>query len=133
MFEWLKEHAWKANPVALTKRCQNTSLRNQFSDLPPQDVLWCEAVNNSIRRRFCARPTQFLHNSRFHLLPLLTYPFRICRPTDVSLVQNLGSQPSRKTVAGLVRAALLAGIAPATRPTEASTMKAASNVAVSCG
>src|SRR5258708_40072063 len=73
MSEWLKEHAWKANLVALTKRCQNTSLRNQFSDLPPQDALWCEAVNNSIRRRYCARPTQFLHNSRFHLLPLLTY------------------------------------------------------------
>jgi hypothetical protein len=46
---------------------------------------------------------------------------------------DLRSQPSRKTVAGLVRAALLAAIAPATRPTEASTMKAASNVAVSCG
>src|SRR6476660_8624474 len=34
-----------------------------------------------------------------------------------ALVQNPGSQPSRKTVAGLVRAALLAGIAPATSPT----------------
>jgi predicted alpha/beta hydrolase family esterase len=51
----------------------------------------------------------------------------------VILVQNRRSQPSRKTVAGLVRAALLAGNAPATRPTEASTMKAPTNVAVSRG
>jgi len=39
MAEWLKEHAWKTNLVALTNRCQNTSLRNQFSDLPSQDAL----------------------------------------------------------------------------------------------
>jgi len=30
----------------------NTSLRSQFSDLPPQDALRCAAVNNGIRRRF---------------------------------------------------------------------------------
>ena len=44
-----------------------------------------------------------------------------------------GSQLSRKTVAGFVRAAFLAGIAPATRATEASTIKAPAHVAASCG
>jgi len=33
MSEWLKEHAWKAIVATITKRYQNTSLRNQFSDL----------------------------------------------------------------------------------------------------
>ena len=35
MAEWLKEHAWKANPATLTEPPRNTSSRIQFNDLPP--------------------------------------------------------------------------------------------------
>jgi hypothetical protein len=34
MSEWLKEHAWKTIPAALTEQHRNTSSRNQFNDLP---------------------------------------------------------------------------------------------------
>jgi len=30
MSEWLKEHAWKANPESPTERYRDTSFHNQF-------------------------------------------------------------------------------------------------------
>jgi hypothetical protein len=35
MSEWSIEHAWKAISATLTEQHQNTSSRNQFSDLRP--------------------------------------------------------------------------------------------------
>jgi hypothetical protein len=62
MSEWLKEHAWKAISYTLTERHRNTSWRNRFSDLALQDAARCDSLDLSIRRRFRANLTQFLHN-----------------------------------------------------------------------
>ena len=67
MSEWLKEHAWKAISYTLTERHRNTSWRNRFSDLALQDAARCDSLDLSIRRRFRAHLTQFLHNLRADL------------------------------------------------------------------
>src|SRR5438876_10915032 len=101
----MEKRIWSRSPSdAKTLRCVISS-----ATYPHRMLFGVKLYTTVFVAGFCARPTQFLHNSRFHLLPV-DVPFRICRPADVSRVQNPGYQPSRKTVAGLVRAALLAGI-----------------------
>jgi hypothetical protein len=93
MSEWLKEHAWKAISVMPTKRHRNTSSRNQFNDLPPQDVSRCDAVNDGVRRRFRPHLTQFLHSSGLHLFVLCR---RILRYASVT-IPGSGPDPNRWT------------------------------------
>ena len=59
MSEWLKEHAWKAILATLTKQHRNTSLRNQFNDLPSHDARRCDSVTSVFVAAF--EPT--LHSS----------------------------------------------------------------------
>ena len=58
----------ESNFPSVTRRHRNTLLHNRVNDLTSQDVPRCDAVNGGIRRRIRAHLTQFLHNSRFHLV-----------------------------------------------------------------
>jgi len=44
MSEWLKEHAWKANPESLTERYRDGAVHNRFSNFRWRRVRWCAAV-----------------------------------------------------------------------------------------
>ena len=64
MSEWLKEHAWKANPESLPERYRDSGFHTRFSNLRRQHVRRCEAVSDGIPRPDPGPPytvsTQFL-------------------------------------------------------------------------
>ena len=76
MSEWLKEHAWKTIPASRTERHQNTSSRNRFSDLPPQNASRCDPVSLGIRGGF-DRPYTVSTQFSAHLFGYVTVFLRM--------------------------------------------------------
>ena len=91
MSEWLKEHAWKANPATLTKSYRRTSSRNRFNDFPPQNASRCEPVNVTVYGCFRGDLTQFLHSSERHLRSYAAVSFRTC-DNDSDAVARFGGR-----------------------------------------